>query len=41
MARSGTFELVVAPLGPQNPRSSEAAIIPLRDGSLLLGWTEF
>ncbi len=31
----------VAPVGPNNPRNSEAAIIPLKDGSLLLGWTEF
>ena len=29
------------PVGPNNPRNSEAAIIPLQDGSLLLGWTEF
>ncbi len=35
------FHLVVAPVGLQNPRNSEAAIIPLKDGSLLLGWTEF
>lgn len=36
-----TFEYFVAPVGPQNPRNSEAAIMPLKDGSLLLGWTEF
>lgn len=35
------FRTVVAPVGPANPRNSEAAIIPLKDGSLLLGWTEF
>ncbi|MCL5098673.1 MAG: glycoside hydrolase [Candidatus Omnitrophica bacterium] len=35
------FKLTVAPVGPQNPRNSEAAIVPLNDGSLLLGWTEF
>ena len=35
------FKIAVAPVGPQNPRNSEAAIIPLKDGSLLLGWTEF
>lgn len=35
------FHTVVAPVGPQNPRNSEAAIIPLKDGRLLLGWTEF
>ena len=33
--------LVVAPVGPDNPRNSEAAIIQLKDGSLLLGWTDF
>lgn len=36
-----TFELVVAPVGPKNPRNSEAAIIQRKDGSLLLAWTEF
>lgn len=35
------FKMAVAPVGPENPRNSEAAIIPLKDGSLLLGWTEF
>ena len=35
------FQTVVAPVGPENPRNSEAAIVPLKDGSLLLGWTEF
>ncbi len=35
------FHLIVAPVGPANPRNSEAAIVPLKDGSLLLGWTEF
>ena len=35
------YHLVVAPVGPNNPRNSEAAIVPLKDGSLLLGWTEF
>ena len=32
---------MVVPVGPNNPRNSEAAIIPLADGKLLLGWTEF
>lgn len=32
---------VVAPVAPQHPRHSEAAIIALKDGSLLLGWTDF
>ncbi len=36
-----TLEYVVAPVGPQNTRNSEAAIVPLKDGSLLLAWTEF
>jgi len=35
------FKTVVVPVGPDNPRNSEAAIIPLQDGTLLLGWTEF
>jgi sialidase-1 len=38
---AGPFGLTVVPVGPNNPRNSEAAIIPLEDGSLLLGWTEF
>ncbi len=33
--------IVVAPAGPDNPRNSEAAIVVLKDGSLLLGWSEF
>ena len=33
---AGAFELVVAPVGPQNPRNSEAAIVRRKDGSLLL-----
>ena len=37
----GPFAATIAPVGPQNPRNSEAAIIQLKDGSLLLGWTEF
>jgi len=35
------FELVVAPVGPQNPRNSEAAIIQRKDGALLLAWTDY
>ena len=35
------YRLIVAPVGPQNPRNTEAAIIPLKDGALLLAWTEF
>ena len=40
-AANEPFHTVVAPVGPNNPRNSEAAIVPLKDGSLLLGWTEF
>lgn len=35
------YHTIVAPVGPDNPRNSEAAIIPIKDGALLLGWTEF
>ena len=41
VAAGEPFHRVVVPVGPNNPRNSEAAIIPLKDGSLLLGWTEF
>ena len=40
-AAGNPFKSVVAPVGPKNPRNSEAAIIQLKNGSLLLGWTEF
>ncbi len=33
--------VTVAPVKPENPRNSEAAIIPVSEGRLLLGWTEF
>jgi sialidase-1 len=35
------YEYFVAPVGPQNTRNSEAAIVSIKDGSLLLAWTEF
>ncbi len=41
LAAGEPFHTVVVPVGPNNPRNSEAAIVPLKDGSLLLGWTEF
>ena len=41
LAAGEPFHTVVAPVGPDNPRNSEAAIVPLKDGSLLLGWAEF
>ncbi|MBN1641229.1 MAG: exo-alpha-sialidase [Anaerolineae bacterium] len=34
-------ETLIAPTGPGNPRNGEGAIVPLRDGRLLLGWTHF
>jgi sialidase-1 len=40
-ATDAPFHLTVVPLVADNPRNSEAAILPLKDGSLLLGWTEF
>ena len=40
-AAAGELRQVVAPVGPGNPRNSEAAIVPLTDGRLLLAWTEF
>lgn len=41
LKQNDTYEYFVAPVGTQNPRNTEAAIIPLKDGTLLLGWTEF
>ncbi len=41
MRPEGVFHLVVGPVGPDNPRNTEAAIVPLQGGRLLLGWTEF
>ncbi|HOX39704.1 MAG TPA: sialidase family protein [Candidatus Brocadiia bacterium] len=40
-AGQSPFSMVVAPVGNLNPRNSEAAVIRLKDGALLLGWTEF
>lgn len=40
-ASEAPYHVVVAPVGPDNPRNSEAAITPLDHGALLLGWTEF
>ncbi len=36
-----TYEFFVVPSSPDNIRNSEAAIVRLKDGSLLLAWTEF
>ncbi len=39
--KSDTYEFFVAPSDSMNIRNSEAAIAHLKDGSLLLAWTEF
>jgi predicted neuraminidase len=38
---TGAFDFFIAPVGPNNPRNSEAATIACKDASLLLAWTEF
>jgi len=35
------FEFIVAPADANNPRNSEADMLQLRDGRLLLAWTDF
>ncbi|HWQ54994.1 MAG TPA: sialidase family protein [Bryobacteraceae bacterium] len=40
-AKDEVFEFLVAPAGPGNQRNSEADILPLKDGRLLLAWIEF
>jgi len=35
-----TFELIVCPTSRENPRNSEADVIELRDGRLLLAYSE-
>lgn len=40
-APPAVFEYLVAPAGPGNPRNSEADLLELRDGRLLLAWIEF
>ena len=37
VAAGKSFRTVVVPVGPANPRNSEAAILPLKNGSLLPG----
>ena len=41
MPENSAFELVVAPATDASPRNGEAAIVHLKGGGLLLGWTEF
>ncbi|MEM3465289.1 MAG: sialidase family protein [Thermoproteota archaeon] len=41
MSEEQIYELIVCPATERNPRNSEADIIELRDGTLLLGYTEF
>ena len=36
-----SYEYFVCPVGPNNPRNSEAEILELKDGRLLLAWIEF
>ncbi|MCP4639404.1 MAG: exo-alpha-sialidase [bacterium] len=38
---AGPFRTVAVPVGPNNPRNSEADILRRDDGTLLLAWTEF
>ncbi|MCS7314972.1 MAG: exo-alpha-sialidase [Bryobacterales bacterium] len=40
-ARHNVFEYFVAPSVPDNPRNSEADVLRLSDGRLLLAWTRF
>lgn len=41
MDRDGVSRLTIAPATAENPRNSESDVVPLRDGRLLLGWTQF
>lgn len=41
MSAWNTHELMVVPGDMQHPRNSEAAVIELKDGGLLLAWSEF
>ncbi len=40
-ARQNIFQYFVAPAGPGNRRNSEADVLRLKDGRLLLAWTRF
>ena len=39
--KGDSYECFVAPPGPSNPRNSEADILRLKDGRLLLAWIEY
>ncbi len=41
VGRDNVFRITIAAATARNPRNSESDIIELRDGRLLLGWTEF
>ena len=41
VAEDGVLRLTVAQTTAENPRNSESDLIALKDGRLLLGWTEF
>ena len=38
---STLYEKIIGPVSPENPRNGEGAIVALKDGRLLLGWTRF
>lgn len=40
-ARQNIFQYFVAPAGPGNPRNTEADVLVLSDGRLLLAWSRF
>jgi sialidase-1 len=40
-ATNDVIETFIAPATAENPRNSEADLVVLRDGSLLVGWSEF
>ena len=41
MAQNDDIQVMVCPTGPGNPRNSEAGIVVLKDGTLLLAYTRF
>ena len=41
MAQDDDIQVMVCPTGPGDPRNSEAAIVVLRDGTLLLAYSRF
>ena len=41
MRQEGVYETIVCPATADNPRNSEACIIELQDGQLLLAYIDF